>query len=368
MYTKRIRVLLLTFVVAVTMMAGSLSVFAADGSTTGGDLTDGDSVPVSKTVKVADGTTFSETIKITATHVANSSNNPACPVAIGSVGPFSKELTVTEAAKDTAVTGTLDFNSLTTPGLYTFQVVEETPTATDGGEWSAVDTTKYYLQVLVKSDGTTRQYALSKGEDIVAADSEDKASEAAFDNTYVKTSSLEVNKTVVGDYADLSQDFDYEVTFHNVAPNGAATVTWTKTDKDGATTTGELSLPAATESDASVNYTFKLKSTEKIVFSDIPTGVTYDIKESGVTNYKAKATLTTGEATSQIPEGDLGAAISKDGTLIDEGTNKAEFTNTYQEITITGVIMNVLPYFVMIAVAGAAAAMYIASRRRRAAR
>lgn len=364
---KKFRVLLLTFVVAVTMMAGSLSVFAADGSTTGGDLTNGDKVPVSKTVKVADGTTFSEKITIKATHVANSTNNPACPVAVGSVGPFSKELTVTQAAKTTPVEDTIDFSSLTKPGLYTFSVVEETPTAQGGGTWSVVDTTKYYLQVLVKSDGT-KQYALSKGEDIVAANSEDKADEAAFDNTYVKTSSLEVSKAVVGDYADLDQDFDYEVTFHNVAPNAAATVTWTKTDKAGATTTGELSLPAATAADPTVTYTFKLKATEKIVFSGLPTGATYDIKETGVANYKAKATLTTGSATSQIAEGALGADISKTGTLIDEGTNKAEFTNTYQEITITGVIMNVLPFVMMIAIAGAAAAMYVVSRRRKMAR
>lgn len=53
---------------------------------------------------------------------------------------------------------------------------------------------------------------------------------------------------------------------------------------------------------------------------------------------------------------------------ITETPNSAAYTNVYDEVTITGVIMNVLPFVMMIAIAGAAAAMYVVSRRRKMAR
>ena len=50
---------------------------------------------------------------------------------------------------------------------------------------------------------------------------------------------------------------------------------------------------------------------------------------------------------------------------IGEKHNTADFTNTYNEIPLTGVIINALPYVLMMVVAAGALALYVAAKRRR---
>lgn len=349
---KKFRVLLLTAVLAVSMMAGSLYVFAEDGPTTGGELTDGASVPISKTVKVAEGITFNETITITATQTTNADGTTAPE----QVADITGTIAVTQAAKTTAATGALDFSGLTKPGEYTFLVKETAATEESGGTWSEKDDSTYYLQVLVKANGE-KQYAISEdGEFDETGDK--KTDKAAFENTYVKEADLEVTKTVVNpEYVDADALYEFTVTFTapetgEIPAEGFVISSATKAFTDA---TGETPVVANTTKVAN-NGKVYLKDGGSFKITGLPAGVTYSVTEAAVDNVTTTVTL------------DGTSSTNGASSVLDEEGDVVAFTNTYKQITITGVIMNVLPFVMMIAIAGAAAAMYVVSRRRKAAR
>ncbi len=360
---KKFRVLLLTFVVAVTMMAGSLAVFADDTAptpTTGGtptDTTDG-TVPISKTVEVAEGITFNETITVTATQRANADGVTAPE----QVGPITGTIAVTQAAKTTPATGSLNFSSLTKPGEYTFIVTETAATTNSGGTWSVMDNQKYYLQVLVKADGS-KQYAISKGENIVDKDSTDKTTVAAFKNTYTKETTLDVTKKVVNpEYVDANTLYPFTITFTAPATGSLKADGYAVTNATNAFSDAEGTTALTTVKSGDTVY---LKADGTFKVNGLPAGATYKLEEGTTTNVDTTtiAIVENGVAREAVVEGK-----TVDGAKLGEGTNSATVTNTYKQITVTGVIMNVLPFVMMIAIAGAAAAMYVASRRRKMAR
>jgi hypothetical protein len=359
---KKFRVLLLTFVVAVTMMAGSLAVFAEDTApapTTGGTPIDtAGTVPISKTVQVAEGITFNETITVTATQTANADGVTAPE----QVRPITGTIAVTQAAKTTPATGSLNFSSLTKPGEYTFIVTETAATTDSHGTWSVMDNQKYYLQVLVKADGS-KQYAISKGENIVGKDSTDKTTVAAFENTYTKETTLVVTKRVVNpEYVDANTLYPFTITFTAPATGSLKADGYAVTNASNAFSDAEGTTALTTVKSGDTVY---LKADGTFKVNGLPAGATYKLEEGTTTNVDS--------TTIAIVENDVAreavvAGKIVDGAKLGEGTNSATVTNTYKQITVTGVIMNVLPFVMMIAIAGAAAAMYVVSRRRKMAR
>ena len=337
---RKIRVLLLTLVVAVTMMAGSLAVFAADDIS--GTVT---SVPVTKSVDVADGITVPATnFKVYATQTDNAEDEPVAPVT-GQSKTEVGSVAVAKGAKGEKVqTGapTLNFDTLTPKaGEYTFIVTEgdENAVAAGADGWQP-NSESYKVVVLVKNgeNGLERQYAVYKGET--------KVESVDFTNTYLKTGSLTVSKKVTNpDYANLGEDeFTVKVTFTKSSTAGDATTFTAKIGDEEKT----ITYGTAVE--------IKLKHNGSVAITGIPAGTTYTALDENTGNY-------TYVNTDYIVNG-----AEADSGLVGDGTNSATVNNKFKDITITGVIMNVLPFVMMIAIAGAAAAMYVASRRRRAAR
>lgn len=362
---KKFRVLLLTAVLAVAMMAGSMSVFAADTAatpTTGGPIRvmPANGVPITKTVKVAEGITFSETITVTATQIPNHDGVIPPNGAVTDSNKIVKTgtIAVTEAAKTTAAEGAIDFSSLTAPGEYTFLLEETGATEDDGGSWSVTSTQKYYLQVLVKSNGD-QEYALSKGDSFEEdEESENKVPKAAFENTYVKEADLEVTKTVVNpEYVDADTLYEFTVTFTapetgEIPTEGYVISAATKAYTDAA---GQTAVVEGTTKVAN-NGKVYLKDGGSFKIEGLPAGVTYSVTEAAVTNVTTTVTL------------DGTASENGKSSVLDENGDVVAYTNTYKQITVTGVIMNILPFVMMIAIAGGAAALYVVSRRRKMAR
>jgi hypothetical protein len=341
---KKFRVLLLTAVLAVAMMAGSLSVFAAD-----------EVIPVSKTLNVANGVTTEQTFAFKLTQANKTSAPTGHVVAPKTVSDITTTVTVsTDGTGATTVTGGFsqsDFADLDVAGEYLFTLTETTEDAmTDGyGLDANTGDNTYYVQVLVKNgeSGLEYEYHMASN-NFNAEDAADepgaKVTEAAFTNLFTEVAPLTVSKVVSNpEYADPDQEFTIKVVFTRDTTNfnpATATIGY-----DGETY------------DYGDEITLILKDGGSAELTNIPVGTTYVVSEEPPTNYE------TPEIT--YSSGDTGLI---EDTATNENANTATVTNTLNDITITGVIMNILPFVMMIAIGGAAAALYVVSRRRKMAR
>ena len=353
MYTKRIRVLLLTFVVAVTMMAGSLSVFAADGEDAGPEVT--------KIVNVAQGVKVSETFTFTATQLSENPVTHTKPNEMVALSDVTISYSAEEADSTLEITktGNFDISGITVPGEYLYEITE---TAGSTADWSynTGEYKTYYLQVLVDQNGN-KSYKMTTDPNF-SADTGKKVDTMTFENDYTPKTDLVIGKKVTNpEYVkDQADGYTFVLTFTgNEMATAPTTVTGTKSD--------------GTEVTYTVGDEFVLKQDETITFTDLPAGLIFECVETKPSdaNYESTTIAINSYDTTAKDNTDKSVTGLDTGNQLlgaETGKNKAEFTNVFKEITVTGVIMNVLPYFMMIAVAGAAAAMYIASRRRRAAR
>lgn len=235
-------------------------------------------------------------------------------------------------------------------GKYTFEIVETRNETGISGTIEHTDTQKYEVAVYVENktadDGTMDRYV--KGITIYNEDTKLKVNGVIFDETYSKNDSLIVTKTVSGAMADLTKEFEYTVSFTSIPKTAPAgnTITYSPATK--------------VTRDSAGNYIFKLKTGESVSFDNVPVGTTYTITEKQDRDFTGALDITyadgTKEATATAAKG---VNITATDKLIKEkktgttGTNEAKFTNTFEDITITGVVTNNLPFIMMILVAGA---------------
>lgn len=89
---------------------------------------------------------------------------------------------------------------------------------------------------------------------------------------------LTVTKTVTGNRGSWSQDFDFSVTFtlpegFDQAVNGEPSISYTKSDG----TSGRISFE---EGQTTLTYDFQLRHGQRITFTDLPGGTSYDVDET----------------------------------------------------------------------------------------
>lgn len=129
--------------------------------------------------------------------------------------------------------------------------------------------------------------------------------------------------------------------------------------------------------------TFTLKDGEKLVFgSNLPIGTIYTVKENAVANYTPSAMVTqdgqvvqfdgqnqkSGTKNTELNAADganQGDDVYQNKLFIGERENKVEFTNTYDFIVLTGIVMNNLPFILMVVVASLGFCMYTIAKKRR---
>ena len=181
------------------------------------------------------------------------------------------------------------------------------------------------------------------------------------DPTYPDNGSLKVSKAVInanGTTVTSTEQFTFTAAFAFPKGTDANTLGEIK-DADGKPVTLEDGT-----------YTFKLKANENMKFTGVPVGTTISVKESAAKNYKGSAEITINgtkltpvAATSYNTE--FTVVNSQNSQKLGQKQNTVDVTNTYNDVPVTGIIMNTLPYVLMIALCGVALIAFVGFKRRR---
>lgn len=176
------------------------------------------------------------------------------------------------------------------------------------------------------------------------------------DPTYDKDGSLNVTKTINanGGTVDAEKDFDFTATFNFPKGTDATTLGGVKDANGHIITLNENGT-----------YTFKLKANKNMKFTGVPVGTQISVTESATPNYKGSAvSVFNGQSQTKVEASKYNVAFTVTNTL-GQKQNKVDVTNTYDYVPTTGIIMNTLPYVLMIALCGAALMAFVAFKRRR---
>lgn len=340
------------FVLAGAMLLGmGTTAFAAEETTTP-NVNQNGQVSITKEFEMADGLkTPAATFKFTATPTTEGA--PTATIADvsfteGQAGTLKGEKYVLEGKTAISFTGTWPH-----AGEYVYTVAETQESMPN----VTYDTSSYTLRVYVING--TNGLEIEK---ITAEGANGKTNKILFTNTYAKNdATLTIEKNTEGDYADKTRKFDFEITF-------------TKSPMSDQTTfTGTIGAQSV-EYTAGQTKTFKLADGEKLVFNNLPVGTTYMVKELAATDgYTPSVTViendtTTVDNRTAAQEGDALDTLKEGGkkNLVGEADNKVTFTNTHQGgVVPTGILMNNLPFILLVAVAIVAFVSLAVIKRRR---
>lgn len=343
------------FVLAGTMLLSMGTTAFAAGEPTAPDVNHNGTVPITKEFEMADGLrTPAATFKFT----ASPQTQDALPATItnvtyqaGETGTFKDGKYV--ISKDTAISFTGNWKHA---GEYVYTVTETQENMTN----VTYDTSSYKLRVYVINGTNGLEVEKITAQKITAQGASGKTNKILFTNTYTKNdATLTIEKNTEGDYADKTRKFDFEITF-------------TKSPMSDRTTfTGTIGAQSA-EYIAGQTKTFKLADGEQLVFHNLPVGTTYVVRELAAPDgYKPSVTVVENRTTTvnrtAAQEGDALDTLKEGGknNLVGENENKVTFTNTYKDVAVTGIVMNNLPFILLVAVAIVAFVSLAVIKRRR---
>ena len=343
------------FVLAGTMLLSMGTTAFAAGEPTAPNVNQNGTVPITKEFEMADGLrTPAATFKFT----ASPQTQDALPATItdvtyqaGETGTFKDGKYV--ISKDTAISFTGNWKHA---GEYVYTVTETQENMTN----VTYDTSSYKLRVYVINGTNGLEVEKITAQKITAQGASGKTNKILFTNTYTKNdATLTIEKNTEGDYADKTRKFDFEITF-------------TKSPMSDQTTfTGTIGAQSV-EYTAGQTKTFKLADGEQLVFHNLPVGTTYVVRELAAPDgYKPSVTVVENRTTTvnrtAAQEGDALDTLKEGGknNLVGENENKVTFTNTYKDVAVTGIVMNNLPFILLVAVAIVAFVSLAVIKRRR---
>ena len=175
------------------------------------------------------------------------------------------------------------------------------------------------------------------------------------DPTYTDDGSLKVTKAINanGGTVDAEKKFDFTATF--IFPTGT----------DASTLRAKATIESTATDITGTSYTFKLKHNQNVKFTGLPVGTKISVTESATPNYKGSAERTfNGVAQTKIEATKYDEAITVTNTL-GQKQNKVAVTNTYNYVPTTGIIMNTLPYVLMVVLCAAALFGLVAFKRKK---
>ena len=255
----------------------------------------------------------------------------------GTTGPALTIGTATFAANDTATKKVAITHEGAFPvvGVYYYNVTE-----TVLGVLGIAGETGLILKVTVTNGDNgalVENYALYKGEN----------KGDTVENTY-SAGKLSVTKTVEGALADKNKEFNVTVTF--TAPEGKSVKSPITYVEDGETKTIDLGTDGSWTGSKTV--TIALKHNETITFSNIPAGMTYNVEEEDYTSAD-KGGYTAADYT-----------FGNDNKTISTATDTVAIKNAKEGNIDMGVMLDSMPYVLVLAVVGAAVIALIAKKRR----
>lgn len=177
------------------------------------------------------------------------------------------------------------------------------------------------------------------------------------DSDYTTYGSLDVSKIIktdATDTADTNKEFDFTANF--TFPTGT----------DGTTFGAKATIEDSTKTITGTSYTFKLKHSQNVKFTGLPVGTKISVTESATPNYKGSAAVViNGTTQDPVTATKYDEALTVSDKSLGQKKNTVVVTNTYDYVPTTGIIMNTLPYVLMIALCGAALMAFVAFKRRR---
>lgn len=354
---KRFKALLMAGVLTTGLCVSSMGAFAEDVP----HISDTGKVTIEKTLEMAEGIT----VPAAGFEFSIESSTPDAPELSINTISYDSETPVGDLVGGKYAIGqstVLDLNTADWKhaGKYVYTIKETSGTYPVSVDESMIyDTNEYELYVYV----TNTDDGGLKVSHVTAEDSSNhKQEEINFTNTYTKrggsvdsASSLVISKSTEGDLADKTKEFEFKIILTKAATESADV-----TDVE-AKLNGEVKTVKYGE-----EFTFNLKDGGTLVFENLPAGTRYTVTEVGAQDGYTPTYELVENGKAPVSSETVGEAndLTVNNALVGEKTNSVEFTNTYEDMVITGVILNNLPFIILIAVAIAGIAGYVAVRRK----
>lgn len=245
-------------------------------------------------------------------------------------------------------------------GIYLYEIAE-VPEEKEGlvhnGE-------KYYLTVFIKEGATSGSYELDK---VFVQDKDGtKTDTMVINNTYSPGKlELKISKTLKGDYASKDDVFTFNLKLVSIPSTAKEPTNGYLISNDS-----QISIDGgATHIKVNDTITFEMKGGQSIRITGLPAGAVYNVTEIDHTGkYKQTYILTEGGVASAEQEYDNGvnnATVTTKAVSGASDTNSVEFINDRSTTTpVTGLIMNNLPFILLIVVAVAGVAAYALLKRK----
>lgn len=251
---------------------------------------------------------------------------------------------------------TLDKNAAITFGTFphagTYEyTVTETDSKADGITY---DSTSYTMIVYV-ANGSDGKLAVQS----ITVEAEDgKQEELTFTNTYRKNGSLTISKKTEGTLADKTKDFAFTIEFFKSGTESDSVASYTGEigSEDVACNIGEKT-------------TFYLHDNESLVFDNLPVGTRYVVTEvAAADGYTPSVSVVENgvETVSNRTTAEENALSTADtgSNLVGESENSVEYTNTYEDVPVTGLVLKNLPYLLLIVLPALALILPVAAKSR----
>lgn len=242
-------------------------------------------------------------------------------------------------------------------GVYTYDV-EETAGLTGGVTYDG-DTLKMKVTVAYDDDGAeyyvafvTMSFEDANGDGI----SEEKT--GGFQNVY-NVGDLEITKTVAGNMGDKTKYFEVAVTL--TGETG-------KTYADSYAVEGGSYASNPKTIAVGTTATFYLKHGETLTIADLPAGISYEIVETAANTEGYITAVTNSDTDGDVEttnEGDTTTYTGKATGSIDAGDDiTVAYTNTKGTTVDTGIVLDSMPYILMLAVACMGLVVVFTKKRR----
>ncbi|MCD8074686.1 MAG: hypothetical protein LUF27_06585 [Lachnospiraceae bacterium] len=250
--------------------------------------------------------------------------------------PEIDDFSITVSAGSTTGTYNITLPTYTSVGVYTYKITE-TSGSIAGVTYSSAE---LYLVVTVTNDGSGGLVQTAVVH--VGSTTGDKNTNE-YTNTY-NAGTLTVSKSVTGNLGDTTKEFSVTVTF---TKDSTTTINSTISYTVGTTT---YTIEPSDWTGDTCEVTITVTDGSSVTFTNIPYGVSYTVEE---TDYSSDGYTTTYSGT----DGNSGT-----GTL-DSDSETVAITNYKNDTVDTGVILDSLPYVLILAVV-VLGAVYLIFRRR----
>ena len=275
------------------------------------------------------------------------------------------------------VTGEIDIAALisslnfTVPGVHVWNVYEEEGSSlTVSPSYLNYDTARFQIRVHVDRhldvailEFLTLDHVAGNWVPGVKIDEIEFTNSFRTRTTTQDANLLEVKKTVIGDFANTSELFDFDIilTGHTLAPV-PATINAIIIGADGL----PVPVPRGEVTITNGIGTFQLAHGERLSIPNVYAGTTAVVTEAAAPNFVASYQVVSGGApgASDANEDPNTALTSSPVLVADTGRNAVDFTNDQNWSPPTGLWMNTMSWLAFLGLL--ALVMVLASRRRRA--